>query len=424
MKPSISVVAGARVGGFCVDDKCLTTRGWWHKYGRPLPRRERADMLSLGEEAESLRSSLRAFLEREAKPHLSAWEEEGSLPRELFLKLGALGFLGIRLSAEFGGSGLDFRHTVVLVEELVRCGSLGLAVSVMGHAEFATKVVDRGGSPELKERFVRPAAKGERIGALGVTEPDAGSDVGAIRTKAVRQGDEYVVNGSKTFITNGTIADFVTTAVRTGGPGPRGISLLVIPTDTPGFTKGRRLKKLGAHVSDTAEIAFDDCRVPARNLVGTENDGFRLIMQGFEGERLVLAIICVSQMRLMFDEAQRWGHERTIFGKPILAMQSWRHRLADCLTTIEAADALNQRAIDLYVRGEPCNGPISMAKLFASEAVVKVSHDCAQIFGGNRFMEECTMAKLQRDSLAFTVGAGTSEVMREIIARTSGLEPR
>jgi len=379
--------------------------------------------LPFTEEHELFRRSLRDLVDREIRPHALEWDEAGAVPREVFERLGGLGYLGVRLSEELGGGGLDFRHTAVLVQELVRCGSVGVPVSVMAHAEFATHIIDRAGTKEQRETFVRPAITGKKLGALGVTEPGAGSDVGAIRTRAVRDGDDYVVNGSKTFITNGGIADYVTTAVRTGGPGPRGISLLIIPTDTPGFSRGRRLKKIGTHASDTAELAFEDCRVPARNLLGEENSGFKLIMQGFAGERLVLALICTAHMRLMWEEARRYGHERSAFGHPILGFQVWRHRLADALTNIEAAEALTYRALDGYVRGEPDNALISMAKLFASEAAVGVAHDCAQIFGGNRYMEEYAIGRLQRDSLAFTVGAGTSEVMREIIARTTGLEP-
>jgi len=375
------------------------------------------------DEHEIFRKSVRDFVEREIKPQVSAWEEAGAIPKPLFVRLAELGFLGVRLSSEYGGAGLDFWYTTILVQELVRCGSVGVPVSILAHAEFATKVIDRAGTSAQREAFVRPAIAGQRIGSLGVTEPDAGSDVGSIRTKAVRDGDDYVVNGSKTFITNGSFADFVTTAVRTGGPGPRGLSLLIIPTDTPGFSCGRRLEKIGTHASDTAELVFEDCRVPAPNLLGEENGGFRLIMEGFEGERLVLAVICCAQMRLMWEEARRYGHERNAFGQPILGFQSWRHRLAEVATTIEAAQALTYRAIDLYVRGEPCNAVASMAKLFSAESSVGVAHTCAQIFGGNRYMEEYDIARLQRDSLAFSVGAGTSEIMREIIARATGLEP-
>lgn len=374
-------------------------------------------------EQETFRRTLREFVSREITPQVPAWEQARAVPRELFAKLGELGALGIRLSPDHGGSGLDFRQTAVLVQELVRCGSVGVAVSVLAHAEFATKIIDRAGTEAQKQRFVRGAAEGTLIGALGVTEPGAGSDVGAIRTRAVRDGDHYVVDGAKTFISNANIADFVTTAVRTGGPGHRGLSVLVIPSDTPGLSRGRRLEKVGTHASDTGELVFEGCRVPVANLLGEENRGFKLIMEGFEGERLVLALICCTQMRLMWEAARAYGHERSAFGQPLLGFQVWRHRLADALTTIEAAEALTYRAIELSVAGEPCNRMASTAKLFASEAAIGVGHSCAQIFGGNRYMEEYPIARLQRDSLAFTIGAGTSEIMREIIARTAGLEP-
>ncbi|MCE7884661.1 MAG: acyl-CoA dehydrogenase [Actinobacteria bacterium ATB1] len=377
------------------------------------------------EERGMFRVALRDFVDREVRPHTEAWEQAGEIPRSVFRRLGDLGYLGVRLSQEYGGAGRDFRYTAILVEELVRCGSIGVPVSVMAHAEFATKVLDRVGSADLKDRFVRPAAAGHLIGALGVTEPDAGSDVAAIRTRAVRDGDDYVIDGSKVYITNGTIADYVTLAVRTGPveAGHRGLSLVVVPTDTPGFKVGRRLRKLGCHASDTAELFFDGCRVPVANLVGEENAGFGYIMSGFEGERLVLSVIACAQMRLMFEEACRYGRERSIFGEKVLGFQVWRHRLADVLTTIEAAEALTHRAIEMYVQGVPANAEISMAKLFSAEATVGVAHDCAQIFGGNRYMEEQLIGRLQRDSLAFSVGAGTSEVMREIIARTKGIAP-
>ena len=381
-------------------------------------------MPGFSEEHDIFRRSLRAFVSREITPHVLAWEAAGEIPRELFRRLGALGYLGVRLSEEAGGGGRDFWYTAVLVQELARCGSIGVPVSILAHAEFATKVVDRAGSDELKAEFVRPAAAGERIGALGVTEPDAGSDVAALRTRAVRDGGDWVIDGAKTFISNGTIADYVTAAVRTGGPGRSGLSLIVVPTDTPGFVRGRRLKKLGTHASDTGEIAFQGCRVPARYLVGQEGGGFRLIMQGFEGERLVLAVLATAQMRLMLEEALRYGHSRKAFGQPLLGFQTWRHRLADVATTIEASEALAYRALDLHVRGEPCNAQISMAKLFATESALGVARECSQIHGGMGYMEECAMARLHRDSLAFTIGAGTSEMMREIIARASGFDPQ
>jgi citronellyl-CoA dehydrogenase len=372
------------------------------------------------EEHEAMSRTLRDFVDREIKPNTLQWEREGEIPREIFTKLAELGFLGVRLSPEYGGGGLDFWYTTVLLQELMRCGSIGVAVAVMTHAEFATKVIERGGSHELKSKYVQAAAEARLIGALGVSEPGAGSDVANLQTRAVLDGDEYVINGSKLYITNGTIADFITTAVRTGGEGHRGISLIVVPGDTPGLTR-KRLQKIGTHASDTAELFFDDCRVPATNLVGKENEGFRLIMQGFEGERLVLAVMACSQARLMFEEARQWGHDRKAFGQSILGFQVWQHRLADVLTQIEAAETLTHRAIEMYVNGEPANSIISMAKLFATEMALDTARECAQIQGGLSHMEECLIGRLYRDSLALTIGAGTSETMRNIIARSNDL---
>jgi alkylation response protein AidB-like acyl-CoA dehydrogenase len=372
------------------------------------------------EEHEVMSRTLRDFVDREIKPNTLKWEREGEIPREIFTKLAELGFLGVRLPTEYGGGGLDFWYTVVLLQELMRCGSIGVGVAVMTHAEFATKVIERGGSHELKSKYVQAAAEARLIGALGVSEPGAGSDVANLQTRAVRDGDDYVINGSKVYITNGTIADYITTAVRTGGEGHKGISLIVVPADTPGLTR-KRLKKIGTHASDTAELFFDDCRVPAENLVGNENEGFRLIMQGFEGERLVLAVMACSQARLLFEEARKWGQDRKAFGQSILGFQVWQHRMADVLTNLEAAETLTHRAIDMYVKGEPANSIISMAKLFATEMALDTARECAQIQGGLSHMEECLIGRLYRDSLALTIGAGTSETMRNIIARSNDL---
>ena len=379
--------------------------------------------LGFSEDHEQFRRSVGTFVEREVTPNVLAWEAEGQVPRDFFRKLGDLGFLGVRIGEEHGGSGLDFRYTAVLVQELVRCGSIGVPVATMAHAEFATKIIERAGSDELKKEYLGPAIAGELVGALAVTEPDAGSDVAAIRTRAVGDGGDYVINGAKTFITNGTIADFITTAVRTGGAGHGGLSLIIVPADTKGLSR-RRLRKIGTHASDTAELFFDDCRVPARNLLGPENGGFRPLMQGFEGERLVLSVMACAQMRLMFEAARQHGHDRKVFGQSLLEFQVWQHRLADVITSIEAAEALMYRGIDLYVRGQPCNAEISMSKLFATETALTVARECAQIHGGMSHMEECGMARLYRDCLAFTIGAGTSEVLRTIIAADKGLSKR
>ncbi|MDP6026584.1 MAG: acyl-CoA dehydrogenase family protein [Pseudomonadales bacterium] len=372
------------------------------------------------EEHEAMSRTLRDFVDREIKPNTLTWERQGEVPREIFTKLADLGFLGVRLPPEYGGSGQDFWFTAVLVQELMRSGSIGVAVAIMAHAEFATKVIERGGSHELKSKYVQAAAEGRLIGALGVSEPDAGSDVAGLRTRAERDGDNYVINGSKLYISNGTIADYITTAVRTSDEGHRGISLIVVPADTRGLTRSR-LQKIGTHSSDTAELFFEDCRVPAENLVGKENEGFRLIMEGFESERLVLSVMACCQARLMFEEARQWGHDRKAFGQSILGFQVWQHRLADILTQIEAAETLTYRAIDTYVKGEPANSIISMAKLFSTEMALDTARECAQIQGGLSHMEECLIGRLYRDSLALTIGAGTSETMRNIIARSNDL---
>jgi citronellyl-CoA dehydrogenase len=372
------------------------------------------------EEHDALRQSLRSYVRAKVTPHVLDWEAAGEVPRSLFADLADLGVLGLRLSPEYGGGGQDFWFTVVLLEELMRCGSIGVPVAVMAHAEFATMLIDRYGAPALRDRYVRGASAGRLVGALGVSEPDAGSDVAAIRTRAVRDGADYVINGSKLYISNGTIADYITLAVRTGGPGAKGLSVIVVPADSHGLRR-RRLRKLGTHASDTAELFFEDCRVPAANLLGAENAGFGMIMSGFEGERLVLSVMACSHARLMFDEAREWGHQRRAFGQPVLGFQVWQHRLADVLTRIEAAEALALRGIDLYVRGRPAQSEISMAKLFATETARFAASECAQIYGGLGYMEESLMARLHRDALAMTVGAGSSEVMRSLIARANNL---
>lgn len=372
------------------------------------------------EEHETLRRSLRDYVRERVTPNALAWEAAGEVPRSLFTDLAALGVLGLRLSPQYGGGGQDFWFTVVLLEELMRCGSIGVPVSVMAHAEFATMLIDRYGSPALRETYVRGAAEGRLIGALGVSEPDAGSDVAALRTRAVRDGAHYVINGSKLYISNGTVADFITLAVRTGGAGSRGLSVIVVPAGTPGLRR-RRLRKLGTHASDTAELFFENCRVPAANLLGAENEGFGMIMSGFEGERLVLSVMACSHARLMFEQARDWGHQRRAFGQPLLGFQVWQHRLADVLTRIEAAEALTLRGIELHLLGRPAQSEISMAKLFATETARFAATECAQLHGGLGYMEECLMARLHRDALAMTIGAGSSEIMREIIARTNHL---
>lgn len=372
------------------------------------------------EEHDVFRASVRRFVEQELRPHADEWEAQG-FPREVFRRAGEMGYLGLRFDEACGGSGLDYWYTVILCEELMRAGSIGVGIALLVQTEMATSLVNDLGTPEQKEEFLRPAILGEKIAALGITEPGCGSDVAAIRTTALREGADYVVNGAKTFITNGTRADFITLAVRTGGPGYGGISVLLFPTDVRGFAVSRNLKKMGTHSSDLAELFFDNCRVPARLLVGEEGRGFSYIMRAFQGERLVLASFANGIMDALWEAMLAYGRSRQVFGAPIVAHQVWRHRLADVLTRIQASRQLTYHACDLLNRGEPAQQALSMAKLFSSEAVKAVADVALQIHGGYGYMEEYLVCRLYRDVAAFTIGAGTSEIMREIIAKEAGL---
>src|SRR5512138_1243376 len=282
-----------------------------------------------GEDHHAFRRVVREFCERELAPHARAWDAAEEFPRELFRRFGELGLFGIRRDPAYGGSGLDYWYVVAYAEELVRCRNAGLAMAMLVQGEMAIPVIDDLGTDEQKREFLAPAIRGERIASLAISEPDAGSDVAAIRTTARRDGDDLVVNGSKMWITNGARADFLTMAVRTGGEGHGGLSLLLFPTDVKGFQVSRRLEKVGNPSSDTAVLYFDECRVPARFLLGEENQGFGYVMLNFQGERLVAAVQAVAAMQLMVEDAIRYGEERSVFGKPLARMQVWRHKLAE-----------------------------------------------------------------------------------------------
>ncbi len=298
-------------------------------------------------------------------------------------------------------------------------------MGILVQAQMATPLINELGSEEQKQQFVAPAIRGEKIGALGISEPNCGSDVASLKTTAKRDGDDYVIDGSKMWITNGTRADFitlaVTLAVRTGGPGYAGISLVTFPTDTKGFSVSKKLDKVGNLASDTAILFFENCRIPVRYLLGTENEGFYLIMQNFQGERLVGSITAVAAMEQMVADAIRYGHEREAFGRPIIKFQVWRHRFVEHLASIEAAKRLTYHAVDLFDRKQEAVKEISMAKLFAGDLAQRVAYDCQQFHGGMGYIEETPIARAWRDIRLITIGAGTSEVMKEIIAKLSGI---
>jgi len=373
------------------------------------------------EEHEMFRKSVRDFVQRELAPHAEEWEKAEEFPREVFRRLGELGFLGIRYPEEYGGSGLDYFYSVVFAEELVGCGLAGLVMSVLVQSDMATGPLHLIGSDEVKRKYLAPAIKGEMIAALGITEPGAGSDVASMQTTAVRDGDEYVINGTKIFITNGTRADFVTLAAKSDKhAGHQGISMFVAPTNLPGFSVGRKLEKVGNRVSDTAELVFDDYRIPVANMLGEEGQGFYTAMINFQGERLVAAIASVAGAQRMMDMTLEYAQQRVQFGRPIAKFQVTRHKFAEMASEIEAARQLAYYAAYLIDKGIECVKEVSMAKLFCCETAFKVIDRCLQLHGGYGYMNEYAVSRAWRDARLSTIGGGTSEVMKEIIGRLMG----
>ncbi len=372
-------------------------------------------------EHELFRKSVRQFALTELLPHQKEWEEKGDFPRSVFKRAGELGLLGVHYPEEVGGSGGDYWFEVCLVEELMRSRMNGLVMDLLVTCGIATPVIHKLGTPEQKKEFLMPAISGEKIGALGITEPSGGSDVASLKTNAKKVGGDYVINGAKTFITNGGRADFITLAVRTGGEGYKGVSLILFPTDAPGFKVGRKLKKLGNYCSNTVELSFENCKVPAKNILGEENQGFYYIMENFQGERLGAALMAVAHMEIMIEDAVNYASERQAFGKPLAKMQVWRHKFAERMTQVMAAKQLTYHACDLFNREESAVREISMAKLYSCDLACQVAYDCLQIHGGYGYMEEYDIARANRDLRLLTIGGGASEVMKEIIAKTSGL---
>lgn len=368
------------------------------------------------------RKSLRDFVTKELAPHAHEWEQARLFPNEVFREMGKLGFLGVRYPEELGGSGGDIWHTTVLCEEIQRARLAGLTMGVLVQTDMATPIINEIGTAAQKDEFLRPAIAGEKIASLGVSEPGAGSDVAGIRTSARRDGDDYIINGQKTWITNGTRADFVTLAARTD-PDNRygGISLFLVPTDTPGFSVGAKIEKIGNHCSDTAELFFEDCRVPSRYLLGEEGHGFYYIMQNFQGERLVGALSGTAGAQLVLDDTIAYCKEREAFGRPLTGLQVVRHQLVDCETELELCRTLSYHAADLFERGVPCQREISMAKLIVAERAMEVIDRCVQLHGGMGYAEELPVARAWRDARLLRIGGGASEIMKEIITKMMGL---
>jgi acyl-CoA dehydrogenase len=380
---------------------------------------ERAVLPPFTDEHEQLRETVGRFVRSEIAPHVDEWEQAREFPRELFERCGELGFLGLKYPEELGGQGGDYVHDAVWIEELSRSGaSGGVGAGLGGHTGIATPPIFNFGTPEQHERWLRPAIRGERIGALGITEPGAGSDVASIRTFARRVEGGYVVNGSKTFITNGVRADFLVCAVKTTeGGGHHGLSFLVLERDMPGYEVTRKLEKMGWHSSDTGELSFTDVEVPEENRLGEENRGFYLIMANFAWERLLMALAAVGGMQRVFEVTLSYAKEREAFGRPIGRFQAIRHKFAEMATKMDASRAITYHALRLFAGGEDPISEVTMAKLFSQRAMVEIADECMQIHGGYGYMREYGIERALRDARLGPIGGGTDEIMKEILGR-------
>jgi alkylation response protein AidB-like acyl-CoA dehydrogenase len=373
------------------------------------------------EEHDRLRESIHAFVTKELAPHAEEWEET-TFPDSVFARMGELGLLGLSYPEEYGGQGGDYFCNLVLAEEMVHSKSGGLAMGVAVHTDMATPPVHLFGTEEQKQRYLVPAIAGERISCLGITEPDAGSDVAGIRTHAVRDGDEWVINGAKTYITNGHRADFIVLVAKTDREaGHDGISLFLVDMDLPGVIREKRLEKLGMHASDTALLAFQDVRVPAGALLGELGKGFYHIMWELQGERLIGAAGCVAAAQRSFDVTLQYAMERQAFGRSIGRFQVTRHKFAEMATQIEAARQLVYTTAWRFANGEYPVREISMAKLNAARVACDVTDECLQIHGGAGYMKEYGIERAARDARLGPIGGGTDEVMKEILGKSYGL---
>jgi acyl-CoA dehydrogenase len=373
------------------------------------------------EEHDLLRRTIRAFVEKEVTPHVQEWEDAGRIPRGFWRRMGELGFLGLDFPLEHGGGGADFLSSVVLGEEMARCRSGGVAFSVLVHTDMSSPWLTRFGSDAQKRAYLPGIVRGETVCALGITEPDAGSDMAGIKTRAVRDGDRYRLTGSKIFITNGVHGDLYFVAARTGEGRPErrhdGISMFLVERGWPGFQVSRTLDKMGMRASDTAELTFQECPVPAANLLGVEGRGFQQLAAGLERERLMAAVLALSGADQAIEDTQAHLRQREAFGEPLAKKQALRHAMADMATEVTAARRLLYHAVQQHAAGVDCVDLVAMAKLFATEAANRVAYRAVQMHGGYGYMSEFPVERFFRDVRLWTIASGTSEVMREIIAR-------
>jgi citronellyl-CoA dehydrogenase len=383
------------------------------------------------EEHDHFRNTVRQFATKELAPFADEWEEAELFPDHVFKRAGELGIFGAHYPEEHGGAGGDYWFSVAKAEELPRCLSAGVTMGLLVQSDMATPVISDLGTKEQIAEFLIPALRGEKIVALGVSEPNAGSDVAGIQTWAKRDGDDWIINGAKTYITNGTRSDFVTLLVKTNPEaGAHGCSFFLVPSKTKGFSVSKKLKKIGNHSSDTAELAFEDMRVPQRYMLGEPNQGFMYLMQNFQTERLIACVSACAGLQLAMDQAIAYGRERKAFGKPIIKREYWQHKFVDLHAKLEAARALTYKAADMYnderyVQKVPLSFEtvkiISMAKIFVGELGTEIMDQCLQFHGGAGYVEEYPVARAWRDQRLLRIGGGTTETIRYYVAKLMGL---
>lgn len=373
--------------------------------------------LYFNEEHELFRESLRDFLQKEVVPYIEKWEETGQIERFIWKKFGDMGYFGLAYPEEYGGLDLDLFYTIILLEELQRINSGGFAAAIWAHAYLAMTHLNKEGDEAMKNKYLTASISGDMIGCLCITEPFGGSDVAGIRTTAVKKGDKYVINGSKTFITNGVYSDYLVVAAKTNPElGNKGISIFLIDRDTAGVS-ATKLDKLGWRASDTGEIAFDNVEIPASNLMGEVNQGFPYIMQHFALERLIMGVNAHARAQYALEYAKRYMSERTAFGKTIDKFQALRHTFADCETQMEICKQFNYYVTKRLDMGDYVVKEATMSKLQSTKMADEVIYQCLQFLGGYGYMEEYPLARMLRDSRLGPIGGGTSEILREIIAK-------
>jgi alkylation response protein AidB-like acyl-CoA dehydrogenase len=369
------------------------------------------------EEHGLFRQSLREFLKKEVTPHIDKWEKTGDIDRFIWGKFGEMGYFGIAYPEEYGGLNLDLFYTIIFLEELQKINSGGFAAAIWAHAYLAMTHINKEGDHRIKELYLKPSISGEKIGCLGITEPFGGSDVAGMRTTAVKEGDYYIINGSKTFITNGVYSDYLVIAAKTNPElGNKGISIFVVDRDTPGIS-ATKLEKLGWKASDTGEIAFDNVKIPTHNLMGEENKGFSYIMQHFALERLIMGVNAHARTEYALEYVIKYMSEREAFGKTIDKFQALRHTVADIASEVEMCKEFNYSVAKRLDDGQYVVKEASMSKLISTKIADEAIYKCLQLLGGYGYMEEYPMARLFRDSRLGPIGGGTSEILREVIAK-------